>query len=229
MKLMYWSPKKASRGGLAAVAVFALVGLIAVEQCRQQVVQPYHNEKIAAAEKAAAMMQAIKAERLRRGHAMDTELDPHETGMIGDAVTPVTTAVGHVRSKQASVNPNLAAAVVDMLKQAGIESGDVVAVGYSGSFPAGNVSVLAALDAVGAEPIILGSVGSSQYGANDPEFLWPDMQKLLRDQRLTSYRLVGCRHGRSWRPSAGISRRRQTSDSKHNSSQRTHLHRRHWV
>lgn len=190
MKKMYWSPKKAAPGSLAVIACIAIAGLVLVELCRSHVAQPHHTEKLAAAKKAASMMLAIKSERLRRGYVIDPELDPLETGMIGEPVTSVTTAVGHVRSKQASTNPNLAAAVVDMLKQAGVERGDVVAVGYSGSFPGGNVCTLAAVEAVGAVPIILGSVGASQYGANDPEFLWPDMEALLYEQGHTPFRML---------------------------------------
>jgi poly-gamma-glutamate system protein len=195
MKKMYWSPKKASRGGLAVIACIAIAGLTLVELVKSHSEQPYYAEKVAAANKAQAMMDAIKTERLKRGYVINTELDPQATGMIGQPVTPVTTAVGHVSSKQASTNPNLAAAVVDMLKQAGVRQGDVVAVGYSGSFPAGDITVLAALDVVGADPIILGSVGASQYGANDPEFLWPDMEHLLHTQGHTPYRMVGCSMG----------------------------------
>ncbi|TWT82059.1 Capsule biosynthesis protein CapB [Planctomycetes bacterium CA13] len=66
-------------------------------------------------------------------------------------------------AKLTSTNPNMAAVVVDMLKAAGVGKGDLVAVGYSGSFPGMNVSVLAALNTIGARPIILANEPTNRY------------------------------------------------------------------
>ena len=55
-----------------------------------------------------------------------------------------------------------------------------VAVGLSGSFPAMNVAVYSALYELGVEPIIISSTAASQWGANDPNFTWLDMEAVLR-------------------------------------------------
>jgi poly-gamma-glutamate system protein len=49
----------------------------------------------------------------------------------------------------------------------------------TGSFPALNISVLAALETLKLQPIVITSVGSSNWGANDPFFTWLDMESLL--------------------------------------------------
>jgi poly-gamma-glutamate system protein len=96
----------------------------------------------------------------------------------------VTTNPGHLPAKQTSVNPNFAAVVVHMLKRVHVSEGDVVAVGLSGSFPALNLSVLAAIQSVGAKGIVITSVGSSQWGANIPSLLWPDIEQTVFDHKI---------------------------------------------
>ena len=95
----------------------------------------------------------------------------------------MTSLPGHLGSKQTSINPNFAAVVVGMLKDAGVQEGDCVAVGCTGSFPAMNVAVYSALETLRARPIVICSAGSSQYGANTPDLLWIDMERLSARSR----------------------------------------------
>ncbi|MCA9072790.1 MAG: poly-gamma-glutamate system protein, partial [Planctomycetaceae bacterium] len=113
----------------------------------------------------------------------------------GKMITEVTTIAGHLPSKQTSTNPNFAAVVLDMLKRAGVGKGDLVAVGCSGSFPALNTSVYAALETLGAKPVIIASAGASQFGANFPEYLWIDMERELHEAELISFRAKACSIG----------------------------------
>ena len=107
----------------------------------------------------------------------------------------MTTSRGHLPAKQIAVNPNFAAVVVHMLKRAGVEPGDPVAVGFSGSFPAINICVMAALEATGARPIIISSAGASQWGANIPTFMWPDMERVLFDSKVFPFRSLAASRG----------------------------------
>jgi len=68
-----------------------------------------------------------------------------------------------------------------------VKENDVVAVGTSGSFPALNVAILAALKAVKARAVIISSAGASQWGANIPSFMWPDMERVLVRRGLFPY------------------------------------------
>ena len=99
--------------------------------------------------------------------------------LSGPEYTLITTTLAPHRAKQLSLHPDFAAVFVDWLTQAGAGPGMRVAVNLSGSFPALNISVLAAIRAIGAEPVITSSVGASTWGATDPEFTWLDMERQL--------------------------------------------------
>jgi poly-gamma-glutamate system protein len=195
MKRVYWRPPSVSRGALLLIALVAIGALAAVESLPVQTKQRWYDEKIAAARKAREAMSAIKTERLRRGLVIDAESDPAATGMIGSALTSVTSNTGYLGAKQISTNPNFAAVIVDMLKRAGVEKGDLVGVGLSGSFPALNVSTFAALQVLEAKPIAITGASSSEWGANDPNFLWIDMERLLVDKQIFGFRSVAASRG----------------------------------
>ena len=58
----------------------------------------------------------------------------------------------------------------------------------SGSFPALNIAVLAAIQSLGAQPVITSSVGASTWGANRPEYTWLDMERDLQDAGIWPWR-----------------------------------------
>jgi len=110
---------------------------------------------------------------------IDARTDINRTGFIGLENSPITTSLGHLEAKRTAANPNFAAAVARMLKQAGVTRGDAVAVGASGSFPALVVASLAAVRAIGARPLVIASPGASNWGANDPRFTLLDILDCL--------------------------------------------------
>ena len=61
--------------------------------------------------------------------------------------------------------------------------------GIVGSFPALNVSLLAACEQMQLRALPITSVGSSMWGANDPAFTWLDMEKLL-NQVMTIFKYI---------------------------------------
>jgi poly-gamma-glutamate system protein len=172
--------------------------------------QSHYSEKLAAARLANNAMLAIKEEKLRLGITIDPEADPAGSGLIGSVVTPVTSNTGYIQSKLTSTNPNFAAVVVHLLKRAGIKSGDVVAVGVTGSFPALNVSTYAALQVLKVTPIIISSAAASEWGANDINFLWLDMEHLLFEKRLIGFRTVEASRGGVDDRGFGISKQGRT-------------------
>lgn len=115
-----------------------------------------------------------------RGLPIDPVSDPNGTGLIGAERTPITTSPGRLEAKRTTTNPAFAALVVSLLDEAGVGRGDAFAVGASGSFPALIVATLAAAEALGAEPLVISSLGASEYGANLPGFHWADMEDCLR-------------------------------------------------
>lgn len=190
MRKIYWRPQAVSRTVLLLISALSVVGLAGVETLRSETRQPHYEAKIAAAQRAARAMDVLRDERLARGHAIDAELDPAGSGLIGTLMTPVTSTSGSLSSKQTTANPNFAAVLVDMLARAGVGEGDVVAVGVSGSFPALNVCVYSALETMRVRPIIVASAAASQFGANFPDLLWIDMERLLYEHGLIGFRSV---------------------------------------
>ncbi len=195
MRRMYWQPCKTSRPVTVGLALLSLAAVALVHVWRTDVPLPHYEAKIDAALRAKLMMAALKEQRLRLGHPIDPELDPAQTGMIGASMSPVTSVEGNLVAKRTSANPNFAAVIVDMLVQAGAQPGDCVAVGCSGSFPALNVCVLAALESLQLRPLIISSASASQYGANFPDFLWIDMERHLFEQGFISARSIACSQG----------------------------------
>ena len=108
--------------------------------------------------------------------------------LAGPEYTLITTTLAPYRAKQLSHQPDFAAVFVEWLEQAGAVPGTRVAVNFSGSFPALNIAMLAAIQAIGAEPVITSSVGASTWGATDPEFTWLDMEQQLAAAGLWKWR-----------------------------------------
>lgn len=108
--------------------------------------------------------------------------------LIGEEYTPITTTLGAKEAKLLSANPDFAAVAVDMLCTAGVRAGDSVAVNMSSSFPALNIAVISAIDALSAKPIIVSSIGASTWGANRPDFTWIDMECQLVENNLWPWR-----------------------------------------
>ena len=115
--------------------------------------------------------------------------------LTGPEYTLITTTLAPYRAKQLSHQPDFAAVFVEWLEQAGAVPGTRVAVNFSGSFPALNIAVLAAIQAVGAEPVITSSVGASTWGATDPEFTWLDMEQQLAAAGLWKWRSIAASIG----------------------------------
>ncbi len=110
------------------------------------------------------------------------DADSAQTGLIGVEYTPITTTLGSLRSKQISANPDFAALMVRWLWSEGIEDGDTVALSLSGSFPALNLAVQAAVEVLNLHAVIMVSVAASSWGANQPEMTWLDMAAVLKKE-----------------------------------------------
>ena len=116
--------------------------------------------------------------------------DTFGTGLLGDEYNDITTSLGNLEAKRTSANPDMAALVVKMFHEVNLKPGDRVAVGFSGSFPALNLAVLSAAESMDLDLIIISSMGSSTYGANQKNLTFPKMLALLHSDRLTKYNSV---------------------------------------
>ena len=122
-------------------------------------------------------------EKLEAAQAMERTLDRVEHQLIGPEWSDITTTLGSLEAKRSSLNPNLAALVVHLLDQAGVNQGDTIALGSSGSFPGLLIATLSAAGAMDLTVRSILSIGSSSYGCNDPDYtLWDLYQEFINKQ-----------------------------------------------
>jgi poly-gamma-glutamate system protein len=188
MKSIYWRPQKVTRPTLVMISLAAICAWALVHGTHLLGSAENYSTKLQAADRAVESYQAIKTARLERGDAINRVLDPTDSGLLGVAMSQVTSRPAELADKQTSVNPNFAAAIVEMLLNAGVERGDTVAIGWTGSLPALNIGLCAAMESLELIPIAVASVTSSQFGANRPDFIWLDMERILAEQQLISFR-----------------------------------------
>jgi poly-gamma-glutamate system protein len=184
-----------SKTVLSVLALLALMAFLAVEYGKEDVKLKYYDQKIEAAKLANEASKYLKESRMHRGVFVDVVNDPNETALIGQDITPITTDRGYIEAKLTATNPNFAAVVVDMLKEAELEKNDVVAVAFTGSFPGLNVAVHSAVQTLKLKPIIITSVGASNWGANDPYYTWLDMERALFNAGIFKYKSVAASIG----------------------------------
>jgi poly-gamma-glutamate system protein len=130
--------------------------------------------------------ETIESCRLQRGLSFDRSTDINGTGLIGMERSLITTSIGNLGSKRTSTNPNMAGMIVRLLNECGVQEGDCVAVGASGSFPALIIASLAAIKTLDCDALWISSLGASQWGANHPQFHWLHMWKCLERSGLFS-------------------------------------------
>jgi poly-gamma-glutamate system protein len=207
VKALYWRPPRVSTKVLLLVSFVTLCALLTVERFRIRERQPHHAEKTQATALALRAFRVLKQARLERSIPIDVETDPGETGLVGELISPITTNNGFHGAKLTSINPNFAAVMVELLRRAGVRDGDTVAVGMSGSFPALNVAVYAALHTLRCRALVVSSIGSSQWGANHPDFTWADMEKVLVESGTIPYRSLAVSPGGIDDRALGLSQR----------------------
>lgn len=154
---------------------------------------------LVAARRAEATMaegsRVIRQAKEAAGISADPALDPNRTGLIGAELTPLTTTLGNLEAKRTATDPRWAGALVRQVWLAGVRKGDVVAAGFSGSFPGLNLAVVAAAKALGVQLIAISSVTASTFGANQEGFTWPEMEVCLVEAGLLRHGSVGLSPG----------------------------------
>jgi len=180
---------------LIVLSLLSLLAFIAVENSKVDVKQDWYAEKLEASKLSALAANTLKTYRLEKGVFIDVVNDPNNTALIGQEYTLITTDRGYIEAKLSATNPNFAAVVVQLLKEAGLKEGDNVAVAMTGSFPGMNISVIAALETLKLNPIMITSIGASNWGANDPYFTWLDMENTLFKSNVFHHRSVAASIG----------------------------------
>ncbi|TFH41724.1 MAG: poly-gamma-glutamate system protein, partial [Chrysiogenales bacterium] len=195
MKKLIWKPSTVSWQIHMIIAIVAIIGLVIVESFQVNVKQPYLKEKVQAANYMMQGMEIIRRNRLQNIGPINSKIDPMRSGLIGVLSSPITSTTMDADSKLTTINPNWAAVIVAMLKEASVPDGSAVAVSFTGSFPALNLAVLSAARALNLRLIIITSVSSSTWGANIPNFTWLDMEHLLYSEFFTPRKSVAASLG----------------------------------
>lgn len=185
----------ASSGFLLAALGAAVLGLGLVELTKTSVPYPMDRVQLDAARRMAAAESRLAEILEARGIPAESELDINRTGLIGPEWTPLTTTVGNLEAKRSILNPNFAALMVRLYREAGLEAGDRVAIGASGSFPGLIIASLCAADALGLKAVTIASFGASMYGGTRPEFSSPEMIATLEREGLVSRSLAAVSPG----------------------------------
>jgi poly-gamma-glutamate system protein len=206
MKKLYWKPTTASWQIHIIIAIVSMLCIASVEIFKTKIKKSNYQEKVKAAQLMADSIKTIKKYRVEKIGPVDIEIDPTESGIIGTLITPITSNSGVREAKIATVNPNWAAVMIDILRKAGIEKGDTVAAGFSGSFPALNIAVLSAAQVMNLKVISITSAAASTWGANIPDLSWLDMERILNDSKLITNRSVAASLGGSQDRATGMSK-----------------------
>jgi poly-gamma-glutamate system protein len=151
---------------------------------------PLRREMIEAARLMARAEAAVRDCRAAKGFPADERSDPNRTGLIGLETSAITTSLGSLAAKRTTTNPDFAGLVVRLLSEAGVRKGDVVAIGASSSFPALIIATLSAARVMGLEPLVILSLGASEWGGNIPSFNWLDMEECLQRAGLLDVKLI---------------------------------------
>ena len=123
----------------------------------------------------------------------DSIYDVFNSGLIGLEKSSMTTKVGYLKSKKAVTNPNFAPIILEYLSE--IDSSflnpntpDTIAVSLTGSFPGANIALFSVCKSLNIHPVIISSVGSSSFGANQLNMTWLDIEDYLFKNKVFNYR-----------------------------------------
>ena len=180
---------------LVILSAIALVSFVVSINSTTIDISPSYDMKIKAANLMKESMVELKNVRMEAGVFIDDENDPNETGLVGSPFSLITTDEGDLDAKLTTLDPNFSAGMVELMLRMNLQKGDTVAILLTGSMPGANIAVLTAANAMGLIPMVITSVGASQWGANHADFTWLDMESILFNKGLINTRSVAASVG----------------------------------
>ncbi len=194
-----YRPTIKSRIWLVITAIIFYFLFYWVENSIETIQTDDYDRKVQAAELMLSALDALQAYRLpgTNSELGNIESDRLSFIILGDKYSPITTDEGRMTDKLTVLNPNFAAVIVDYYNELNLNPGDTVAVMLSGSMPGANIAALAAIKILDLHPIIITSVGASWWGANNPDFTWLDMERVLSEGDILPFRSTAATAGGS--------------------------------
>ena len=180
---------------LVILSAIALVSFVVSINSTTIDISPSYDMKIKAANLMKESMVELKNVRMEAGVFIDDENDPNETGLVGSPFSLITTDEGDLDAKLTTLDPNFSAGMVELMLRMNLQKGDTVGILLTGSMPGANIAVLTAANAMGLIPMVITSVGASQWGANHADFTWLDMESILFNKGLINSRSVAASVG----------------------------------
>ncbi len=180
---------------LVILSAIALVSFVVSINSTTIDISPSYDMKIKAANLMKESMVELKNVRMEAGVFIDDENDPNETGLVGSPFSLITTDEGDLDAKLTTLDPNFSAGMVELMLRMSLQEGDTIAILLTGSMPGANIAVLTAASAMGLIPMVITSVGASQWGANHADFTWLDMESILFNKGLINSRSVAASVG----------------------------------
>nr|MDK2851408.1 hypothetical protein [Candidatus Cloacimonadota bacterium] len=181
-----YRPSLKSGWSLILLLVLSIILYLIAANSYVEIRTDNYEQKLAAVNLMQEYIDALTTEIRARNIEIDPINDPFQTGLIGPRLSSITTDRGLLSEKQAAINPNIAAIFVEELSRRA-SSGDKIAVGITGSNPAVNLALYAAITVLELDPKIIVSLSSASYGANREELTWLDMEAILREKGLLSF------------------------------------------
>lgn len=172
---------------MVALAVVALMLFGVVSRSTRMVRARFYPEKLAASRLARRAMVAAGEMRRELDAPVDSVNDPNATGLVGMQYSALTWGRADLSDVLTTLNPNFAAALVEMLHHLGLQPGDTIGVSWDGTFPGMNIALLAACSSVGVHPVIVTAQAAGSWGANYPGMSWLDIEASLRRAGVWGY------------------------------------------
>ena len=180
---------------LVILSAIALVSFVISINSTTIDISPSYDMKIKAANLMKESMAELRNVRMEAGVFIDDENDPNETGLVGSPFSLITTDEGDLDAKLTTLDPNFSAGMVELMLQMNLQKEDTVAILLTGSMPGANIAILTAVNAMGLVPIVITSVGASQWGANQTDFTWLDMESILFNKGLIKSKSIAASIG----------------------------------
>ena len=208
--LTNFKKSKINKYYLIIILIVAITAVFIVDNTKTKQKTNYYHQQQKAAQLMKKSINNLKEHRKELDIPINEKLDPNETGIIGKEYTSLTTTLGNLESKRTALNPDFAALMVRYFHRIGLNKGDYIGIGASGSFPGLILATLSASKTMELKPIIIYSVGASTYGANIPGFTFIEMLDYLNKKDIFPYKLHGVSLGGNLDKAEGL----LTSNSK---------------
>lgn len=179
---------KVDRSALLLLALVSVLLFMAELRTARYRRSRFYDVKLASAKLAAQAFAAVQEYRAELGVPIDSVNDPSGSGLVGLQYSALTFGRSDLSDALTTLNPNFAAALVEMLRQAKVKSGDTIGLSWDGTYPALNVQLLAVAKSMGLVPIIVTAQSAANWGANYPGLSWLDIERVLRERGFWDYR-----------------------------------------